>query len=301
MNTAPMYKNIVNISKKLLVSFEESLKEEFDKDANILDRLIKLSEEMTQESKSARKFDREKSSEIFKRLSKFFEGGSNSTKITQYELTKSKLAHALHSYLSLPLKEESKSDNKMQESNSSKDVEEYFTILSRYVCLIDTFLDSESTRPLKALVSLFENSLKISFNNYFSQELTAYHDGVNLGKFMSSSPAYDLKKYSKRNKLQIVYDPHIEKKFAEEEAIERGEIPNPNSSVKQFFKAKKDYEGEGFEDKDLFKSFNEPKMDKTISTREVKKEPLIEGMVSCEVKLIKKFVTFGIEFSRMHY
>lgn len=281
-----MYKNIVNISKKLLVSFEESLKEEFDKDANVLSRLTKLAEEMTQESKSARRFDKEKTTEIFKRLIRFFEGDSNSTKITQYELCKSKLVHALHSYLSLPLKEEeSKSNTKSQDLSPQKYEEEYMTILSRYVCLVDTFMDCSSTRPLKALVSLLENSLKISFTNFFSQELTAYHDGVNLGKYMRSSSAYDLKKYSKRNKLQIVYDPNVEEKFRQEEAIERGEIPNPNVSVKQFFKAKglikepkKDYEGEGFEDQDLFKSITEPKMDKTISTREVKKEPLIKGI-----------------------
>ena len=134
MNTAPMYKNIVSISKKLLTSFEENLNEEFDKDAKILERLNTLAQTLMDESKNARNFDRGKTIEIFKNLTSFFEGDNNSTKITQYELCKSKLVHALHSFLSLPLKEEeSKSQGKVTEKASSKDSEEYLTIMSRYL------------------------------------------------------------------------------------------------------------------------------------------------------------------------
>lgn len=275
INAAPMYKNIVMYSKKLLTEFEESLREEFTKDADILERLTQLSQSFMDESKSARHFDREKTLRLFRELAEFFEGDSSSTKITQYELYKSKLAHALHSFLSLPLKEEeSKSAGTKEEKASSGNVDEYFTILSRYVCLVEVFTENESNKLLKGLISTFENAIKISFSNYYQQELLAYHDGVNL--------AYDLKKYSKRNKLQLMYEPNIESKIAEAEALEKGE-PYYKSSIKQYFKAKipanppkPKYEGEGFEDEDFMKSIPELNMDKYASRQEVKGKPLIE-------------------------
>lgn len=275
INAAPMYKNIVMYSKKLLTAFEESLKEEFTKDADILERLTLLSQNFMEESKNARHFDREKSLRLFRELADFFEGDSSSTKITQYELYKSKLVHALHSFLCLPLKEEeSKSAGTKEEKVAFGNSDEYLTILSRYVCLIEVFTENESNKLLKGLISTFENAIKISFSNYYQQELLAYHDGVNL--------AYDLKKYSKRNKLQLMYEPNIESKIAEAEAAEKGE-PYYKSSIKQYFKAKipanppqPKYEGEGFEDEDFLKSIPELNMDKYASKREVKGKPLIE-------------------------
>jgi hypothetical protein len=92
-----------------------------------------------------------------------------------------------------------------------------------------------------------------------------------------------LKKYCKRNKLQVVYEPNIERKFIEQEAAEKGEIPQQTLAFKKELKSKllgkpkpQKYEGEGFEDEEIVKSITEPKMEKFISKQEVQAEPLIE-------------------------
>ena len=91
MNAAPMYKNIVSISKTLLESFEKNMDEEFSKDATILDKLTKISLLLEEESKNLKHFDKDKTLSLFQELAEFFKEDTNSTKITQYELYKSKL------------------------------------------------------------------------------------------------------------------------------------------------------------------------------------------------------------------
>lgn len=275
INTAPMYKNIVKISKNLLTAFEESLQADSGaSEISYLKELTKLADKFNEESKSARGFDHEKTIKLFKELSHFFKEDTNS-KITQYELYKSQLIHSLHNFLSLPLKEEESKGGEDKKNQSSQPTEEYLTILSRYVCLLDTFTDHGNSKALKSLMSTFENTVKISFNNYFQQELLAYHDGVNL--------AYDLKKYSKRNKLQLVYEPNIERKIKEQEAAEKGET---YTGYKAYYKQKAPayppmpkYEGEGFEDEDFLKHFPEPQMDKFQSKQEPASKPLVEEII----------------------
>jgi hypothetical protein len=182
MNTAPMYKNIVNTAHKLLEELERSLKEDYSEEAGILERLSELSRKFDEESKNARVFNKEKTVDLFNQLAEFFTVSNDSTKITQFELYKSKLIHSFHSFLSLPLKEE---ESKQSKDNVSSNIDEYNTILCRYLCLVDTFNEDKNPKALKILMSTFENTVKISFSNHYSQELLAYHDGVNL--------AYDLK------------------------------------------------------------------------------------------------------------
>lgn len=274
MNTAPMYKNIVSTSKKLLEAFEASLKDEFSNEANTLGRLTELANDFFDESKNSDKFNREKTIKMYNTLAGFYKAEHSTTKITQYELHKSKIVDALHSFLSLPTKEEeSKSSNKSEDKPAEQHQEEYFTILSRYMCLVEVFCEDKSDKDLKALINTFENAIKISFNSYYQQELTSYHDGVNL--------AYDLKKYSKRNRLQLTYEPDIERKIAEAEAAESGKPYKYKKSIKEFFKAKQaqkpgQYKGESFEDEEFMKNIPEPSMEKYMSKQETQSKPLLE-------------------------
>ena len=115
--------------------------------------------------------------------------------------------------------------------------------------------------------------MKVSFTNYYSQELNAYHDGVNL--------AYDLKKYSKRNKLQLVYEPNILNKIRDEEEAEKGNY-GKSLKTKKGAKATK-YDGRGFEDEDFLKHFPEPKLDKFASKQEKTSKPLVAEIKDEEV------------------
>ena len=122
-------------------------------------------------------------------------------------------------------------------------------------------------------MTTFENTLKTSFINYYSNELTSYHDGINL--------AYDLKKYSKRNKLQLTYEPQIEKRIKEAELIEKGKPFK--KSIKDYFAAKNPinppkYEDEGFEDEDFFKNISELTMQKTQTSKESDVGKISEGL-----------------------
>ena len=104
-----------------------------------------------------------------------------------------------------------------------------------------------------------KTQLKTSFNNYYQQELLAYHDGLNL--------VYDLKKYTKRNRMQLVYEPNIEQKIEREEAAEKGESYT-KVAYKGYYKTKAQnlappkHGGEGFEDEDFLQHFSEPAMNK---------------------------------------
>ena len=123
--------------------------------------------------------------------------------ITQYELYKSNLVDALHCMFSLPTKKEESKTGKMEANDSPPkddkiDESEIDACLFKYI----NFIDSVSSDSQRSLFKTLANSIKIYFGNKFSQELNAYHDGMNL--------AYDLKKYSKRNRLQLVYEPNIE-------------------------------------------------------------------------------------------
>lgn len=271
MNTAPMYKNIVTSAQKVYHELEKNLKEEFSEEASILERLTELSNEFSIESKNARIFDEVKTTNLFNKLAEFYKSNKNFTKITQYELCKSKLIHSLHCFLSLPIKEEeSKSSEKGKTKEIPKNSDEYLTILSRYLCFVSVFNEGNNPKVFKNLISTFENSIKVSFTNHFSQELNAYHDGLNL--------AYDLKKYSKRNKLQLVYSPNILKKFEEDEIAEKGACSYAGA-FKASIPSKKPakiYKGEGFEDQDFMQHFPEPKLDKFISKKEKKEDPLVE-------------------------
>jgi hypothetical protein len=266
MNTAPMYKNIVNTAQKLLEELEKSLKEEYSEESAILQKLSELSIKFDEESKNARNFNKDKTIDLFNQLAEFFKVHNNGNKITQYELYKSNLIHSLHNFLSLPLIEE---ESKQSKDTMSSNIDEYNTILCRYLCLIDSFCEENNPKALKILMSTLENTMKISFSNYYSQELLAYHDGLNL--------AYDLKKYSKRNKLQLVYEPNILKKIEEQEVAEKGQYgysynkynASPNPPVPQC-------EGEGFEDEEFINHFPEPSLEKFASKREVKATPLVE-------------------------
>lgn len=84
---------------------------------------------------------------------------------------------------------------------------------------------------------------------YYSAELNSYHDGVNL--------AYDLKKFSKRNKLQLTYDPYVDKRIKEEEMIKKNQPYK--KSIKDYFSAKStkppaQQESKDFEDEEIFNS-----------------------------------------------
>ena len=274
MNAAPMYKNIVNISKTLLESFEKNLDEEFSKDATILDKLTKISIQLEEEAKNLKHFNREKTMALFTELAEFFKEDTHNTKITQYELYKSRLVHSLHWFLTLPAKqEETKSSDISNDIDHQETLNEYLTILARYACLINAFHDSGSLKLLKDLMTTFENTMKISFMTYYSNELMAYHDGVNL--------AYDLKKYSKRNKLQLTYDPQIDKRIREAELIEKG---RPfKKSIKDYFAAKNlisppKYEDEGFEDEDFFRNISEIALQKNQTSKDADPDKISEGL-----------------------
>lgn len=265
MNAAPMYKNIVNISKTLLESFEKNLEDEFSKDATILDKLTKISTQFEEEAKNLEHFDRERTTALFNELAEFFKEDNHNTKITQYELYKSRIVHSLYSFLTLPegKHEETKLEDRSGEAENSEVLDQYLTILARYTCFINAFHDSGSLKLLKDLMATFENTVKISFMSYYNNELMAYHDGINL--------AYDLKKYSKRNKLQLTYDPQIEKRIKEAELIEKG---RPfKKSIKDYFAAKNlisppKYEDEGFEDEDFFKNISEIALNKAQTSKD---------------------------------
>ena len=137
--------NIVKMSKDLMNEFDKSLKEDLSDQGNIIERLSKLSETMIQESKNASHYDNETTTKIFKELAEFFKSDDNTAKITQYELYKSKLVDALHSYLSLPIKEEESKSSNNQNEKSSNDTKtnDYNVILLRYMCMIEVFWGDE--------------------------------------------------------------------------------------------------------------------------------------------------------------
>ena len=270
INTPPMYLNIFESAQKVKKELENNLKEDYSEEASILERLTKLSQEFDKESNNARVFNEAKTTELFTSLSEFFDQKKSFTKITQYELCKSNIVHSLQSFLSLPLKEEeSKSSGKDTEKVVEKDSDEYMTILSRYLCFINVFLKDENSKAFRNIIVTLENAMKVSFSNYFSTELSAYHDGVNL--------AFDLKKYAKRNKLQLVYCPDILSKIAREEAEEEGNSGYTSFKASLAPKAvpPKKYKDKGFEDDEFLKKFPEPKLDKFVSKQDTTK-PLVE-------------------------
>ena len=140
MNSAPMYNNIVENAHKVLVEIEKSLDEDCSEEASILDRLSTLSKEFEEESKNARMFNEGRTRSMFQQLSEFFKKDNNGGKITQYELYKSKIVHSLKSFLSLPIvEEEFKDSDKNKDNKGFKNTDEYYTILSRYLCFVDVF------------------------------------------------------------------------------------------------------------------------------------------------------------------
>ena len=106
--------------------------------------------------------------------------------------------------------------------------------------------------------------MKISFGNHYSQDLNVYHDGYNL--------AHDLRKYTKRNRLQLVYEPNIEEKILADEALEKGYTAKKKAS-----KAAK-LDNKNYEDNEFLKHFPVPSMDKAVSKQEKAKTPLIEEL-----------------------
>jgi hypothetical protein len=278
-----MYKNIVNMAKEMLDEFEKSLSEEISEEVSIISRLSKLADIFFKESKSAKEFDRTKIERLFKELASLFKSEGSTSKVTQYELYKSKIVDALHSFLTLPTKEEESKSSEKSDSLLKNSSKEYQNILSRYMCLIEVFCKNQNNKVLKSLIATLENSVKTSFGIYFQQELTAYYDGVNL--------AYDLKKYSKRNRLQLVYEPNIENKILSDEALEQG--LTSKKQLKDYFAKNrpinsKKVDEKNYEDTEFLNHFPQLSMDKTVSKQEKPSDPLIEEVKDSKTDSEKK-------------